>query len=292
MAVPVDANAVPVSAPMSNRRRAFRRFMQNYLAVAGLIIILLFIVVAVFAPLIAPYAPDATHFTEAFKPPSSAHLLGTDDLGRDILTRIIYGARGSLLSGILIVVIGVVVGVPIGLFSGYFGGVADEIIMRIVDAGLAFPGLVLAMAMAWVLGPSLSHAIIALGVVTIPQFARITRGQVLAVKSREFVEASRCLGASSWRIMYRHILTNAATPIIVVATLNIGGAILSMAGLSFLGLGPPPPTPNWGEMLQTGSQYLNLAPWMSLFPGAAIFLTVLGFNTFGDGIRDVLDPNH
>ncbi len=281
-----------VVQPVSNKKRAWHRFTRNHLAVGGLILIGMFILMALAAPLIAPYSPDATHFGEAFHPPSGAHWLGTDELGRDLLSRIIYGARGSLLSAVLIVALGLIVGVPVGLVSGYYGGWMDEVLMRIVDAGLAFPGLVLAMAMAWILGPSLIHAVIAIGIVTIPQFARVTRGQVLEVKNREYVEASRCLGASSLRVMFRHILINAATPIIVVATLNIGSALLSVASLSFLGLGPPPPAPNWGEMLQSGAEYLTMAPWISLFPGAAIFLAVLGFNTFGDGIRDVFDPNH
>ncbi len=293
MAVIVPEPAVEeVVVPLNNRRRAWRRFTRNRLAVAGMAVIALYVAVAILAPVISPYSPYASHFSQAFHAPSAQHLLGTDELGRDILSRIIWGTRGSLLSAVMIVVVGLVVGVPLGAVSGYYGGVLDEVIMRIVDAGLAFPGLVLAMAMAWILGPSLFHAILALGVVTIPQFARITRGQVLEVKSHEYVEASRCLGASPWRIMFRHILINAATPIIVVATLNIGSALLAVASLSFLGLGPPPPTPNWGEMLQSGAEYLSLAPWMSLFPGAVIFLAVLGFNTFGDGIRDVFDPNH
>lgn len=277
---------------VDNRRRAWRRFLRNRLAVVGLIIIAGFTVMAVAAPVLAPYHPDATNFAIAFQAPSPQHWLGTDDLGRDVLSRIIYGARGSLISAVAIVLLGLVVGVPLGLVSGYYGGLVDDVIMRLTDAGLAFPGLVLAMALAWVLGPSLFHAILAIGVVTIPQFARVTRGQVLEVRNRQFVEAAQCLGASPIRIMFRHILVNAATPIIVVATLNIGGALLSVASLSFLGLGPPPPTPNWGAMLQTGSEYLTNAPWMSLFPGAAIFLAVLGFNTLGDGLRDVFDPNH
>lgn len=272
--------------------RARRRFFKNYVAVGGLVIIVLFIAAAVLAPVISPYSPDATHFNAAFQAPSARHWLGTDELGRDVLSRILYGARGSLLSAVLIVLLGLAVGVPLGLISGFYGGWVDELLMRFVDAGLAFPGLVLAMAMAWILGPSLLHAVIAIAVVTVPSFARVTRGQVLEVKTREYVEASRCLGASPSRIMFRHILLNAATPIIVVATLSIGGALLSVASLSFLGLGPPPPAPNWGEMLQSGAEYLTMAPWISLFPGAAIFLAVLGFNTLGDGIRDVFDPNH
>lgn len=280
------------AVPISNRHRAVRRFFKNRLAVVGLGVILFFVAMAILAPVIAPYSPLAAHFSQAFHAPTARHWLGTDELGRDVLSRIIWGARGSLISGLLIVALGVAVGVPLGLIAGYFGGIVDDILMRVVDAALAFPGLVLALAMAWILGPSLGHAIIAIGVVTIPQFARITRGQVLEVKGREYVEAARCVGASPLRIMFHHILLNAATPIIVVATLNIGGAILSVASLSFLGLGPPPPAPNWGSMLQSGSQYLTLAPWISLFPGLAIFLVVLGFNTLGDGIRDVFDPNH
>ncbi len=287
-----EPEMLAVELPPSNRHRAWQRFLKNRLAVAGLVVVSLFMLVAIFAPVIAPYKPDATNFSSAFHPPSAQHWLGTDDLGRDILSRIIYGARGSLISAMAIVALGLVVGVPGGLVSGYYGGWVDEVIMRLVDAGLAFPPLVLALAMAWVLGPSLFHAILAIGIVTIPVFARVTRGQVLEVKSRQYVEAAQCLGASPLRIMLRHILTNAATPIIVVATLNIGASLLSVASLSFLGLGPPPPAPNWGEMLQSGAEYLTIAPWISLFPGAAIFLAVLGFNTFGDGIRDVFDPNH
>ncbi|SMC02430.1 peptide/nickel transport system permease protein [Sulfobacillus thermosulfidooxidans DSM 9293] len=273
-----------------SRHRALRRFLRNKLSIVGAVIVMFLVLMAVFAPVLAPYPPLATHFSEAFKPPSATHLLGTDELGRDLLSRIIYGSRGSLGAGVLIVFVGVGIGVPIGLISGFYGGLLDEIIMRLVDAALAFPPLVLALAIAWILGPSLIHAVMAIGAVTIPQFARITRGQVLSIRSREFVEAARCLGASPWRIMLRHILLNSATPIIVVATLNIGTAILSVASLSFLGLGPPPPSPNWGSMLEDGSQYLNLAPWISFFPGLAIFLAVLGFSTLGDGLRDVFDP--
>ncbi|WP_053960978.1 ABC transporter permease [Sulfobacillus thermosulfidooxidans] len=273
-----------------SHHRALRRFLRNKLSIVGAVIVLFLALVALFAPVLAPYPPLATHFSQAFKPPSATHLLGTDELGRDLLSRIIYGARGSLGAGVLIVFVGVGIGVPIGLISGFYGGLFDEIIMRLVDAALAFPPLVLALAIAWILGPSLIHAVMAIGVVTIPQFARITRGQVLSIRSREFVEAARCLGASPWRIMLRHILLNSATPIIVVATLNIGTAILSVASLSFLGLGPPPPSPNWGSMLEDGSQYLNMAPWISFFPGLAIFLAVLGFSTLGDGLRDVFDP--
>ncbi|AUW93119.1 MAG: ABC transporter permease [Sulfobacillus thermotolerans] len=284
------SSEVIVVTDAQGHSRALRRFWKNKLGVMGLIIVVGFVLMALFAPGIAPFSPLATHFSHAFQPPSARHWLGTDELGRDVLSRIIYGARSSLVSGILIVAIGVGIGVPVGLVSGYYGGWIDDVIMRVVDAALAFPALVLALAIAWILGPSLIHAVWAIAAVTIPQFARITRGQVLSARTREYVEAARCLGASPWRIMLHHVLRNAATPILVVATLNIGSAILAVASLSFLGLGPPPPAPNWGAMLQDGSQYLNMAPWISLFPGLAIFLAVLGFSTLGDGLRDVLDP--
>jgi len=194
------------------------------------------------------------------------------------------------LAGLGIVLLGVILGVPLGLVAGYYGGWVDDVIMRVVDAALAFPSLVLALAIEWLLGPSLVNAVIAIGLVTIPQFARITRGQVLTIREREYVDAAVALGVSPVRIMGRHILPNIMTPLIVIATLNLGTSILAVASLSFLGLGPPPPAPNWGAMLQEGSQYLNIAPWVSFFPGAAIFLAVLGFSSLGDGLRAVLDP--
>lgn len=270
--------------------RNWRKFRRNTLALAGLGVVTAIILIALLAPVLSPYAPDATHISLALHPPSAAHWFGTDNLGRDQLSRVIWGTQESIGAGLLIVLVAAVVGVPIGLISGYAGGIVDEVLMRLTDAALAFPGLVLAMAIAWVLGPSFINAVAALAVVSIPQFARLTRGQAIALREREYVEGARCVGASSVRIMFRHILPNAATPLVVVATLNIGGAILAMSALSFLGLGPPPPAPSWGAMLQAGAEYLNVAPWLSIFPGLAIFVAVLGFNLLGDGIRDIFDP--
>jgi len=282
----------PVVADARPSSRVWRRFTKNPLAVLGFVLVTAFLLLAIWGPALAPYSPDTTHFAEALAAPSSRHWLGTDDLGRDILSRILWGARGTLLAGLGIVLLGVILGVPLGLVAGYHGGWVDDVIMRVVDAALAFPSLVLALAIEWLLGPSLVNAIIAIGVVTIPQFARITRGQVLTIREREYVDAAVALGVSPGRIMGRHILPNIMTPLIVIATLNLGTSILAVASLSFLGLGLPPPAPNWGAMLQEGSQYLNIAPWVSFFPGAAIFLAVLGFSSLGDGLRDVLDPTH
>ncbi|MCY0864437.1 MAG: ABC transporter permease [Sulfobacillus sp.] len=282
-----NPSVVSDSRPTS---RVWRRLTKNPLAVLGLVLVTALLFLAIWGPALAPYGPDTTHFSEALAAPSSRHWLGTDDLGRDILSRILWGARGTLVAGLGIVLLGVMVGVPLGLIAGYQGGWVDDVIMRVVDAALAFPSLVLALAIEWLLGPSLVNAVIAIGLVTIPQFARITRGQVLTVREREYVDAAVALGVSPVRIMGRHILPNIMTPLIVIATLNLGTSILAVASLSFLGLGPPPPAPNWGAMLQEGSQYLNIAPWVSFFPGAAIFLAVLGFSSLGDGLRDVLDP--
>jgi peptide/nickel transport system permease protein len=271
-------------------RRSWRKFRRNGLAVAGLVIVVILLAMAIFGPVIAPYKPDVTNFQLPMHPPGPGHWLGTDELGRDLLSRILYGSQESLASGLLVVVLAMVIGVPLGLLAGYAGGWTDEIIMRVMDAWLAFPGLVLAMAIAFVLGPSLINAIIAIVVVSIPGYARITRGQAMTLKNREYVDAARAVGASPFRIMMRHILANAATPIVVVATLNVGGAILAIASLSFLGLGPPPPAPDWGAMVQEGANYLTMAPWISFFPGLAIFMAVMGFTILGDGIRDVFDP--
>jgi peptide/nickel transport system permease protein len=274
----------------SRSRPVWRRFRRNRLAVGGLALVVVLAAAAVLAPVLAPTGPDITHFNLALHPPGPGHWLGTDDLGRDVLSRVLYGARESLASGLLVVCAAALMGVPLGLTAGYRGGWIDEIVMRVMDAWLAFPGLVLALAIAWILGASLSNAIIAIAVVSVPGYARIARGQALALRHREFVESARAAGASTARIVIRHILVNAATPLVVVATLNIGTAILSIAALSFLGLGPPPPAPDWGAMVEEGSQYLNIAPWISLFPGLAMFGAVMGFTMLGDGLRDVLDP--
>jgi peptide/nickel transport system permease protein len=254
-------------------------------------IILLVILAALLAPLIAPYGVEATDFNATLHRPSRAHLFGTDNLGRDIFTRIIYGARVSLEVGLIAVGIALVIGTTLGLIAGYSSiPFADAIIMRAMDALLAFPTLVLALAITAALGPSLTNVMIAVGVVGIPVYARLVRGQVLSVKERDYIEAARTIGVPDSRIMWRHILPNVTAPLIVQASLGIAFAILAEASLSFLGVGVQPPTPSWGAMLSFGKDYLQMAYWMAMAPGLAIFLTVLSFNFLGDGIRDALDP--
>lgn len=268
----------------------WRSLLRRPLPAFGFVVVVLLLVVALVGHFITPYPPNVQHLSQVLQAPSARHWLGTDELGRDVLSRILGGTAGSLGAGALIVLFAMAVGVPLGLVSGYLGGFVDDVLMRIMDATLAFPGLVLALAVAWVLGPSLLNAVLAVSIVTVPQFARVSRGQALVLRKREFVEAARVLGARPAWVLLRHILTNAATPIVVLATLNIGTAILAVASLSFLGLGPPPPAPNWGAMAQEGAQYLSDAPWISFFPGLTILLAGLGFNLLGDGLRDVLDP--
>ena len=246
--------------------------------------------IAVFAPLIAPYDPFQTSFTTVRKPPSAQFWLGTDELGRDLFSRMIYGARASLMAGGISVVIAVIVGVPFGLLAGYFGGWTDSVISRLIDAMLAIPFLILAISLAAFLGASLINAMIAIGLSAAPIFARLTRGQVLSVKAEEYVEAAQVIGLRHPRIILRYILPNSIPPIIVQATLTIAAAIIAEASLSFLGLGQQPPNPSWGSMLNTAKNFISQAPWMSLWPGAAIFLAVLGFNLLGDGLRDAIDP--
>ena len=249
-----------------------------------------FVALAFAAPLVAPYDPLATDWRWVRKPPSAQHLFGTDELGRDVLARIIWGARASLMAGLVSVSIAVAVAVPLGLVSGYLGGVVDGLLMRIIDAMLAIPFLVLAIALAAFLGPSLTNAMIAIGIVQTPVFARLTRGQALAVKYEDYIEAARAVGNPHRRILLRHILPNILSPILVQATLAIAAAIIAEASLSFLGLGQQPPAPSWGGMLNTASHFLSQAPWMAVWPGLAIFSLVLSLNLFGDGLRDALDP--
>ena len=274
----------------SPARRALRRLLQRKGAVAGLAVIASFVVLAVLAPLIVPYDPIATSWTLVRKPPSALHWFGTDDLGRDILTRVIYGARASLVAGAIAVGIALLVGVPFGLLSGYRGGFVDALISRITDAMLACPFLILAIALAAFLGPSLGNAMIAIGVSTTPIFVRLTRGQVMNVKVEDYVEAARAMGNPRWRIAVFHILPNIMPALLVQATLSIAAAIIAEAALSFLGLGQQPPAPSWGSMLNAAQRFLTNAPWMALWPGLAIFLVVLSFNLVGDGLRDALDP--
>jgi peptide/nickel transport system permease protein len=275
----------------SPARRALHRLLQRKGAVIGLIVIVTFILLALFAPLIAPYDPIASSWSLVRKPPSAAHWFGTDELGRDVLTRVIYGARASLMAGVISVGIALGIGVPFGLLAGYRGGFVDGLISRITDAMLACPFLILAIALAAFLGPSLSNAMIAIGVSATPIFIRLTRAQVMNVKVEDYVEAARAVGNPPWRIVVVHILPNVMPALLVQATLSIAAAIIAEAALSFLGLGQQPPAPSWGSMLNSAQRFLTSAPWMALWPGLGIFLVVLSFNLVGDGLRDALDPH-
>jgi len=273
-------------------RRALRRLMRRRGAMLGLAIVVMFVLLALFAPWIAPYDPVATSWSAVRKPPSLQYLFGTDEIGRDVLSRVVWGARASLLAGLVSVSISMALGVPIGLLAAYVGGWTDSLISRFTDAMLAVPFLILAIALAAFLGPSLSNAMIAIGVSATPIFIRLTRAQVLAMKVEDFVEAARAVGNPHWRIALRHILPNVLPPLIVQASLAIAAAIIAEASLSFLGLGQQPPAPSWGSMLNTAKNYVDNAPWMAIWPGLSIFLLVLSFNLLGDGLRDALDPKH
>jgi peptide/nickel transport system permease protein len=271
-------------------RLALHRLARRRSAFVGLAVVVFFVAVALAAPLVAPFDPLATDWRAVRKPPSALHFFGTDELGRDVLARLIWGARASLMAGLVSVSIAVTVAVPLGLVSGYLGGAVDALLMRVVDAMLAIPFLILSIALAAFLGPSLTNAMIAIGVVQTPIFTRLTRGQTLAVKHEDYIEAARAVGNPHRRILLRHILPNILAPILVQATLAIAAAIIAEASLSFLGLGQQPPAPSWGSMLNTASHFLSQAPWMALWPGLAIFSLVLSFNLLGDGLRDALDP--
>ena len=288
--MPSPAAAVP--RELSPGRRAMLRLVRRRGAMLGLAIVLFFIVIAVFAPLIAPYDPVQTSWTAVRKAPSAAYWFGTDELGRDVLSRVIWGSRASLMAGLVSVCISMALGVPIGLLAGYMGGWVDGLISRFTDAMLAVPFLILAIALAAFLGPSLTNAMVAIGVSAMPVFIRLTRAQVLSVKVEDYVEAARAVGNPHWRIALRHILPNTLPPLIVQATLTIATAIIAEASLSFLGLGQQPPAPSWGSMLNTAKDYIDNAPWMAIWPGLSIFLLVLSFNMLGDGLRDALDPRH
>jgi len=270
--------------------RAWRRLKQRRSAMVALGIICVLILVATIAPLIAPYDPAQQSWTAVRKPPSWSHWFGTDESGRDLLSRVIFGARASLLAGVVSVTIALTAGVPVGLLAGYRGGWIDALVSRITDAMLACPNLILAIALAAFLGPSLTNAMIAIGITATPVFVRLTRGQVLAVKVEDYVEAARAVGNPASRIAFRHILPNIMPALLVQATLAIAAAIIAEASLSFLGLGQQPPAPSWGSMLNTAQRFLTNAPWMAVWPGLAIFLSVLSFNLLGDGLRDALDP--
>ena len=258
----------------------------------GLAVVALFVLMALLAPWLAPYDPLATSWSAVRAAPEAAHPFGSDELGRDVLSRIIWGARASLLAGMVSVSISLALGVPIGMAAGYLGRWVDALISRITDAMLACPFLILAIALAAFLGPSLTNAMIAIGISATPIFIRLTRAQVLAAKSEDYVEAARALGNPHLRIALRHILPNIVPPLIVQATLAIAAAVIAEASLSFLGLGQQPPAPSWGSMLNTARNYVDQAPWMAIWPGVSIFLLVLSFNLLGDGLRDALDPRH
>jgi peptide/nickel transport system permease protein len=285
--------SLPVSASdefETPGKRALRRLFKRKGAVVGLFVITVFIILALLAPWIVPYDPIATSWTLVRKPPSALHWFGTDDLGRDILSRVIFGARASLVAGAISVGIALSIGVPFGLLAGYRGGFVDALISRITDAMLACPFLILAIALAAFLGPSLGNAMIAIGVSTTPVFIRLTRGQTISVQVEDYVEAARAIGNPPWRIALFHILPNILPALLVQATLSIAAAIIAEAALSFLGLGQQPPSPSWGSMLNSAQRFLTNAPWMAIWPGLAIFLVVLSFNLIGDGLRDALDP--
>lgn len=294
--VQLDAKAIARSRIAATERRAastpslFRRLLRSKSAIIGLAIILTITLVAIFAEQIAPYDPIKQSFIRQLRPPSVSFPLGTDEFGRDILSRIIHGARWALLAGILADSIALVLGVSLGLIGGYYGGKMDAFVVWLTDVMLAFPYLLLAMIVVAIFGPGIRNAMIAVGIVYMPQYARLVRGTVLSLKEKEFVEAARAIGASSFRIMFRHILPNCVAPIIVMATLAVGWAIVQTAGLSFLGLGARHPMPEWGAMLAGGRNYMLSAWWIATFPGLAIVITVIGFNLLGDGLRDVLDP--
>jgi peptide/nickel transport system permease protein len=285
---------VTVAVPALPRRRvsplAWQRMVRSPNLLVGFLILALVVGAALFARFLAPYNPIDQSFADQLRPPSWAHLFGTDEFGRDIFSRVLYGARIALTVGVISDGIALVTGVILGIVAGYFGGAADSAVMRTVDIMLAFPYLLLAMIVVAILGPSLTNAMIAIGIVYTPQFARLVRSAVLAIREQEFVEAAAAMGAASVRVLARHVLPNVLSPIIVMATLTVGFTIVETAGLSFLGLGASPPTPEWGSMLATGRSYMLTAPWIATFPGVAILVTVVAFNLVGDGLRDLLDP--
>lgn len=285
-----ETSEVMPAARIGRRRRAWLQLKRSRLAVPGALIVLAFTATALFAPWLSPYDPYKNDLANTLSPPSAEHWFGTDELGRDILSRIIHGARLSILEGLFSVFLAMLIGVPLGIVSGYIGGRTDTVIMRLVDILLAFPGVLLAVVIISILGPSLLNAMIAVGVYTVPMFARLARGSTLSVKEEPYIEACRAAGMTDLRILYRHVYPNISAHIYVMATLRVAIAILTAASLSFLGLGAQPPSPEWGAMLSNGRNYLLIAPHLVIFPGTAIILLVLGLNLFQDGLRLVLDP--
>jgi peptide/nickel transport system permease protein len=273
-----------------SRAGLLRRLLRNRGGMVGLVLCTAFVLLAIMAPLLAPYDPLATDWGALRQSPSSSYWFGTDDIGRDVLSRVIWGSRASLMAGVVSVLIAMAVGVPLGVLSGYAGGVTDIVLMRITDGLLAVPALILAIALAAFLGPSLTNAMLAIGSAAAPVFMRLTRGEMLATLQAEYVEAARSMGYTNLRIVLRHILPNIMPVLLVQATLSIASAIIAEAGLSFLGLGQQPPAPSWGASLNAARSFISDAPWMSVWPGAFICLAVFGCNLLGDGLRDVLDP--
>jgi peptide/nickel transport system permease protein len=267
-----------------------RRLTRSHLTIAGAMILAVIVFAAIFAPYLSPDDPLAMNPTLLLQPPSSAHWLGTDEFGRDILSRVIWGARISLYVGGIAVTIALAAGVSLGLVAGYYGGLVDDAINRVLDIVFAFPTILLALGIVGMLGPSLTNTMIAIGIVYTPQYARLTRGSTLSVRERDFVDAAIVSGASDARILWSHILPNVMAPLVIQTSLSLSLAILAEASLSFLGLGTQPPDPSWGTMVNTGQRLIELSPWPVVFPGLAIVLAVLGFNLLGDGLRDAFDP--
>jgi peptide/nickel transport system permease protein len=290
-AVLPSGEMTPARAPQTyGFRYLLRRYARNRLALVGLWVVLLIVIIAIFAPWIAPHSSIKPDFVNLLQPPRSGHLMGTDDLGRDVLSRVIFGTRVSLLAGVISVGIAVAIGLPLGLVSGFYRGRLDDVLMRLTDALLSFPFIILALALVAVLGAGLERAMIAIGIVFMPAFIRLARGQVLSEREQNYVEAARALGAGDGRIIRKHILPNILSPVLVQASLSTAVAITAEATLSFLGLGTQPPTPSWGAMLNFAQPYLSTAPWTAIYPGLAIFITVLSLNLLGDGLREALDP--
>ncbi|HEY1298429.1 MAG TPA: nickel transporter permease, partial [Chloroflexota bacterium] len=269
---------------------AQRRFIRSRTGVAGAVVLIVIVLAAIFAAQIAPYSPTRQDFRAQLQPPSPQHWMGTDEFGRDVFSRVIWGAQSSLEAGAVAATIALIIGVLFGMVAAFYGGRADSVIMRCMDILLAFPYILLAIAVVAILGPGLRNAMIAIGIVYIPHYARVARGSVLSVRAREYVDAARALGADDSRIMRQHVLPNTLAPLIVQTTLCVGIAIIDTAGLSFLGLGTQPPTPDWGNMLSAGRNYVIDSPWIATFPGLAILVTVLAFNLMGDALRDAFDP--
>jgi peptide/nickel transport system permease protein len=291
------APAIPVGRPIETRASrglwsdAFRRLLRNRPAMLGMALIVLFVFTAFLAPMIAPFPPTEGKLVDRLEPPSSVHWMGTDTQGRDEFSRVVYGARTSLVAGVLSIVMGVTIGGLIGALAGGLGGKVDAVLMRVVDVMLAIPGILLAIGIVAWLDRGLPQIMFAVAMVNVPIFARILRGSLLSLRESDYVTASRSLGASGWRILWRHMLPNSLTPLIVASTLALATAIIDVAGLGFLGLGPPDPrVPEWGTMLTDSTKFLRQAPWLIIFPGLAIVITAVGFNLLGDGLRESLDP--